>query len=120
MPSDAAAAMAGGGFVWDAVLEYRVWCHPEHGATDLHDGDDYFYSFVTYSEALEFSTTSIGAEEPISLILQEEYIDEPVPGVYIHIRAQRIAEWPVEYLSRPKRMPTTIPDFMSRGASGNR
>jgi hypothetical protein len=112
--------MAGGGFVWDAVLEYRVWCHPEHGATDLHDGDDYFYSFVTYSEALEFSTTSIGAEEPISLILQEEYIDEPVPGVYIHIRAQRIAEWPVEYLSRPKRTPTTIPDFMSRGAPGNR
>lgn len=25
---------AGGGFVWDAVLEYRVWCHPERGAPD--------------------------------------------------------------------------------------
>lgn len=26
-----AAAKAGGGYVWDAVLEYRVWCHPERG-----------------------------------------------------------------------------------------
>ena len=22
---------AGGGYVWDQVLEYRVWCHPERG-----------------------------------------------------------------------------------------
>jgi hypothetical protein len=21
-----------GGYVWDEVLEYRVWCHPENGA----------------------------------------------------------------------------------------
>ena len=34
-----ALAKAGGGFVWDEVLEYRVWCHPERGAPDLHDGD---------------------------------------------------------------------------------
>ena len=26
---------AGGGFVWDAVLEYRVWCHPERGAPEI-------------------------------------------------------------------------------------
>jgi hypothetical protein len=30
-----ASAHAGGGYVWDAVLEYRVWCHPESGAPDL-------------------------------------------------------------------------------------
>ena len=23
---------AGGGYVWDEVLEYRVWMHPERGA----------------------------------------------------------------------------------------
>jgi hypothetical protein len=38
-----ATAGAGGGFVWDDVLEYRVWCHPERGASDLHDGSDYYY-----------------------------------------------------------------------------
>lgn len=40
-------AGAGGGYVWDAVLEYRVWCHPERGAPDLEDGSDYYYSFAT-------------------------------------------------------------------------
>lgn len=29
-----ALAGAGAGYVWDAVLEYRVWCHPERGAPD--------------------------------------------------------------------------------------
>ena len=50
-----AVAGAGGGYVWDAVLEYRVWCHPEDGAPDEDDGNDYFYCFATYSEALECS-----------------------------------------------------------------
>jgi hypothetical protein len=30
-----ALARSGGGYVWDAVLEYRVWCHPERGAPNL-------------------------------------------------------------------------------------
>ena len=34
-----ATAKAGGGYVWDEVLEYRVWCHPERGAQDLADPD---------------------------------------------------------------------------------
>jgi putative acetyltransferase len=32
-----AMAHAGGGYVWDAVLEYRVWNHPERG--DVGEGD---------------------------------------------------------------------------------
>ncbi len=36
-----AQVKAGGGYVWDDVLEYRVWCHPERGAADMYDGDDY-------------------------------------------------------------------------------
>jgi hypothetical protein len=47
---------AGGGYVWDAVLEYRVWCHPENEAPDEGDGSDYFYSFATYAEALTLVT----------------------------------------------------------------
>ena len=47
-----ALAGAGGGYVWDEVLEYRVWCHPERGAPDEDDGSDYYYCFTTYAEAL--------------------------------------------------------------------
>ena len=50
-----ASACAGGGLVWDEVLEYRVWCHPERGAADSHDGSDYYYAFATYAEALDSS-----------------------------------------------------------------
>jgi hypothetical protein len=60
-------AGAGGGFVWDEVLEYRVWCHPERGAPDLEDGSDYYYAFESYEDALEFSRRTRGAEEPLEL-----------------------------------------------------
>ena len=75
-----AAAKAGGGYVWDEVLEYRVWCHPERGAPDEEDGNDYYYVFVNCEEAWEFSRSNVGTEEPLALILQREYIDEPSPG----------------------------------------
>jgi len=115
-----ASTNAGGGFVWDAVLEYRVWCHPEHGAPDEADGNDYFLAFATYSDALAFSQPTEGAEEPIALILQEEYIDEPEAGTYVHVKERRVTEWPVEFLSRPRRTENTIPDFLSADAPSNR
>lgn len=115
-----ALAKAGGGFVWDEVLEYRVWCHPERGAPDEHDGNDYFYSFATYADALVFSQETPGSEEPLALILQREYISEPEPGQYVHVREERIAEWPVDFLRRPRRTASTIPDFLSPDAPSNR
>jgi len=115
-----AAAKAGGGYVWDEVLEYRVWCHPEDGSDDINAGSDYFYAFATFEEAAEFARTTKGAEEPLALILQKEYIDEPSPGDYRHVRAKRITEWPVEFLARPKRNKRTIPDFLSPSAPANR
>jgi len=112
---------AGGGYVWDAVLEYRVWCHPHDGADDTDgDGSDYFYAFETYSEALAFSQRTKGAEEPLALILQREYIEEPEPGQYVHVKKKRLTEWPVEFLKRPKRTGKTIPDFLSPKAPSNR
>src|SRR5690606_12320538 len=87
-----AKAHAGGGYVWDAVLEYRVWCHPERGAPDLADGSDYFYPFATFAEAAEFAAANPGCEEPLALVLQEEYLDEPEPGRYVHVRERRITE----------------------------
>lgn len=111
---------SGGGYVWDAVLEYRVWCHPERGAEDLNDRSDYYYAFVSYSDAAEFSRNTKGAGEPLALILQKEYIDEPEPERYVHVQQERIAEWPIEFLNRPKRTDRTIPDFLSPDAPTNR
>jgi hypothetical protein len=113
-------AKAGGGYVWDDVLEYRVWCHPERGASDLEDGGDYYHAFATYTEALAFSRGTEGAEAPLALVRQLEYIDEPNPGEYRHVKEVRITEWPAEFLRRPRRTQNTIPDFLSPNAPANR
>lgn len=115
-----ATAKAGGGYVWDAVLEYRVWCHPEEGAPDIDGGNDYYYAFASYEEAVVFAETTAGAEEPLALVLQEEHIAEQEVGHYVHIRERRVTEWPVEFLNRPRRTERTIPDFMAPDAPANR
>lgn len=116
-----ASAGAGGGYVWDEVLEYRVWCHPKDG------GDDFFYAYSSYDEArlaadsLRSTDESLAeVESPLALILQREHIDEPETGVYVHVVEERLAEWPPEFLSRPKRTPHTIPDFLAPDAPPNR
>lgn len=109
-----ALAKAGGGYVWDAVLEYRVWCHPADG------GDDYFSAFASHAEAEAFANEHDGAERPLALIRQDEHINEPDPGVYVHVKEERIAEWPPEFLSRPRRTARTIPDFLAPDAPPNR
>ena len=115
-----AAAKAGGGYVWDEVLEYRVWCSPRLGAGDLMDGSDYYYAFDTCEEGMAFAAATNGAKEPLALILQREYIDEPAPGEYRHVQEERVAEWPVAFLARPRRMGRTIPDFLAPDAPENR
>ena len=115
-----ALSKAGGGFVWDAVLEYRVWCCPAAGAPGEEDGDDYYLAFFTYEAARTFAETTAGADEPLALVLQQEYIDESVPGEYVHVQEERVTEWPVAFLSRPRRTPQMIPDFMAAGAQANR
>ena len=115
-----AEAYSGGGYVWDAVLEYRVWLHPERGAPDEADGSDYFYAFDSHEEADAFAKATEGAEEPLALVLQREYIDEPEEGVFRHVREERITEWPVAFLSRPRRTDRTISDFLAPDAPSNR
>ena len=115
-----ATAGAGGGYVWDEVLEYRVWCHPGRGAPDKFEGDDYFHVFETYEQALAFSESMQGAEEPLALILQREHINELQPGEYVHVTKERVAEWAVEFLKRPRRTERTIPDFFAPDAPANR
>ena len=114
-----ALAGAGGGYVWDAVLEYRVWCHPLAGAPPCageDEDDDYFRAFSTYEDALAFAERTEGTEEPLALVLQEEYIDEPAPQQYRHVRKRRVTEWPVAFLDRGPRTPRTIPDFLASKA----
>ena len=115
-----AVAKSGGGYVWDEVLEYRVWCHPERGAPDEADGSDYYYAFLTFEEAQEFAGSNDWSEEPLALIFQREYIDESEEGQYVHVREERVAEWPVAFLTRPRRTERTIPDFMAHDAPPNR
>lgn len=115
-----AHAKAGGGYVWDAVLEYRVWCHPERGAEDLQEGNDYYYAFASHAEARDFADRTPGTEVPLALVLQREFIDEPAPGAYVHVRQERVTEWPVAFLRRPRRTDRTIPDFLSPDAPANR
>src|ERR1700723_1091851 len=51
---------------------------------------------------------------------RSQYIDEPEPGEYRHVKDVRFAEWPVEFLRSPRRTPNTIPDFLSPDAPSNR
>mgnify|MGYP003575911630 CR=1 FL=1 len=103
-----------------ADLNLSLWMIYKWAEPDEGDGSDYFYCFASYAEALEFSQQTKGAEEPLALILQREYISEPEPGEFIHVKEERITEWPVEFLSRPRRTEKTIPDFMSPDAPANR
>jgi hypothetical protein len=115
-----AAVAAGGGYVWDAVLEYRVWCHPHAGAPDLAEGNDYFYAFAQYEEARQYFAEHDGTEEPLALVLQQEYIAEEEPGEFVHVQEPRLTEWPVEFLSRPARTAATLPAFFAPDAPSNR
>lgn len=108
-----ALAKSGAGYFFDQVLEYRVWCHPERGAPDAYDGADYYYAFATYGEALAFSNGRAGAEEPLALVRQFEWIDEPEPGLFRHENGERIAEWRVEWLADGPRRPGDIETFMA-------
>ncbi len=115
-----ALAKAGGGYVWDEVLEYRVWCSPALGAIDELDGDDYFFAFDSGSEAVAFAEQRKGSTPVLALVLQREYIDESEPGEYVRVAEERIAEWPVEFLSRPRRTTDTIPAFLAPDAPASR
>jgi putative acetyltransferase len=113
-----ALAKSGGGYFFDDVLEYRAWCHPENEAADEFDGDDYYYPFETYEDALTFSERSPGAESPLVLIRQLEWIDEPETGVFIHMKGERIAEWLPEWLDQGARQPGEIETFIAEKSNG--
>ena len=104
---------SGSGYFYDDVLEYRVWLHPDNGAAPLNGDKDYFVAFAQYERAEAFSKSTAGAEEPIVLVLQREWINEPTPGEFHAERTERIAEWRVKWLAGNKRGPDTISNFLA-------
>ncbi|OAM36928.1 GCN5 family acetyltransferase [Eikenella sp. NML080894] len=104
---------SGSGYFYDDVLEYRVWCHPERGVPDLYEGDDYFHAFATHAEALAFARQQPGSEDPLVLVRQQEYIDEPQPGTFIRRIGERITEWLPEWLENSRRQPGSIEAFLA-------
>jgi putative acetyltransferase len=97
---------SGAGYFYDEVLEYRVWMNPPEG------GDDYYKAFATY-EALAYSKKSLGAEEPLVLTLQREWVDEPQPGNFVRKNEARLTEWKVEWLAGSKRSPEAVDRFLA-------
>ena len=102
---------AGAGYFYDEVLEYRVWCYPAEGAEDFADGDDYYFVFSTFAEAEDFRKETKGAQSPLALIRQYEWIDEYKPGKFRHETGQRIAEWGAELLEGRERQDGSIDNF---------
>lgn len=102
-----ALVKSGGGYFYDEVLEYRVWLH-------LDDDGDSYHAFADYETALKFSQENNEAEEPLVLVLQKEHVNEPKPGVFEHIKEERLTEWLVEWLEGSKREEDSISKFLKK------
>lgn len=89
-------AGAGGGFVFDEVLEYRVWFK--------ENGESTYRPFITFEEAEAFSKLDLPRiEPPLALELQREYVEESEPGRRFLVRQRRVAEWRIEWLTEDHR-----------------
>lgn len=119
-------ADSGGGYFFDEVLEYRVWCC-SNSITEVIDTDDYkqnnasnsnhhayYRAFATYQRALAFAASTQNAETPVALVRQLEWVDQPSRGVYLHHKGERITEWQAEWLARGTREANDIPDFLQK------
>jgi hypothetical protein len=105
-------AKSGAGYFYDEVLEYRVWLHPENGAKPLNGSKDYFVAFAQYEAAEGFFKSAPGAEPPLVLVRQLEWIDEAERGHFIPKKEEHITEWQVGWLPGNKRTPQSIEEFM--------
>jgi hypothetical protein len=103
---------SGAGYFYDDVLEYRVWLHPENGAEHLNGDNDYFVAFAQYELAEDFSKKTPGAERPLVLVRQREWIDEPKHGQFIARKEERTTEWQIAWLKGNKRTERSIEEFL--------
>jgi putative acetyltransferase len=103
---------SGAGYFYDDVLEYRVWVHPDKGGNTLNGDRDWFIAFAQYEPAKQYSDKVAGAEPPLVLVRQLEWIDEPNRGQFIPKKGERITEWQVDWLKETKRTATSIQEFL--------
>jgi len=103
---------SGAGYFYDDVLEYRVWLNPEKGAKPLNSSRDYLVAFAQYEAAQKFSESNKGAEPPLVLVRQIQWIDEPERGHFIPEHRERISEWQVAWLKNHKRTDRSIEEFL--------
>lgn len=103
---------SGAGYFYDQVLEYRVWLHPDKGAANVNGNKDYFVAFAQYEPAEVFSKATLGAEQPIVLVRQFQWVDEPERGHFVPEKGRRITEWQVQWLPGNKRTQSSIRDFL--------
>ncbi len=108
-----ALVKSGAGYFYDDVLEYRVWCHPERGALDECDGQDYYRTFVSFEQAQIFSEQMQGTEQPLVLVRQCYWIDEPETGIFVANHGERLTEWQVAWLKTAKRQQDSIEHFFA-------
>jgi len=108
-----ALVKSGAGYFYDDVLEYRVWCHPERGASDECDGQDYYRTFVSFEQAQIFSEQMQGTEQPLVLVRQCYWIDEPETGIFVANHGERLTEWQVAWLKTAKRQQDSIEHFFA-------
>lgn len=97
---------SGAGYVYDYVLEYRVW-YKKRGRT-------FCASFDNYNDALAYHRQNKKSEEPIVLVLQKEYVNEPEPGKYVLVNEERITEWQPEWLRDGLRTKEKVNDLLSK------
>ncbi|TXD96243.1 GCN5 family acetyltransferase [Psychrobacter frigidicola] len=110
-----AIVYTGGGYFFDEVLEYRVWCLPDNTVEYSYDIDA-CHSFVTYQEALAFAENTENSAQPLALVRQFEWVDQPSRGIYIHNKGERLTEWRPEWLDRGTRKPNDIAQFLQKNA----
>ena len=103
---------SGAGYFYDDMLKYRVWLHPDKGAAPLNGNKDYFVAFAQYEPAEAFSMKTSGAEQPLALVRQLEWINEPKHGQFVPEKGVRIAEWQVAWLQGSKRTAASIQEFL--------
>ena len=103
---------SGAGYFYDDVLEYRVWVHPDKGGAPINGDKDYYFALAQYESAETFSKNRAGAEPPLVLVRQREWIDEPKHGQFIPRKEERITEWQVKWLDGGKRNDESIEQFL--------
>lgn len=115
------AAYSGGGYFFDEVLEYRVWCYPDTNATNADDNfvdiaNEYYRAFATFEQALAFANETPDSRTPVALVRQLEWIDQPSRGVYIYNKGERITEWQADWLACGVRQANDISEFLLKHA----